>query len=530
MLDHREKTCLTLHGFESARRGPSIARRGIYVRPSLDRRSKNIGSYSLAIALVFLATLITLKAERLVGEISPLFFAAVVISTWFGGLGPGLLATALAGWASAYFFYDRLFGWDDAIRLGVFLMVSLLMSSLIYLRKRAEDSLKRANDELETRVRERTEELESSMQMVVESEERFRVLMEGVADYAICMLDTSGRIISWNPGSERIHGYRQSEIDGVSFSILYAEADRRHAKPAEHLDRATADDRHEDEGWRIRKDGSAFWANVIVTSLRDPAGVLRGFAHITRDITELKRLEREVLEISENEQQRIGQDLHDGLGQELTGLAFLTQNLGRKLKIAALPEAAEEAQRISRLVNHAIEQTRELARGLSPVDLGADGLLVALRSLAEQVQKMCAIPIELNLKTGVCLDDHNAAVHLYRISQEAITNAARHSGASRIRLGLQTVDRDIIVTVEDDGVGIPADLTGKKGLGLRLMLYRARMVGAALSIQARRMSGQTVGTEVRCVYRKPSLDNVKGDGAIEPNEREPIGREASASI
>jgi PAS domain S-box-containing protein len=322
-------------------------------------------------------------------------------------------------------------------------------------------------------------------------------------------------VISWNAGSERIHGYRQPEICGRSFSTFYTLDDRQGNKPAEHLVRAKTENRNEDEGWRLRRDGSSFRANVIITSLRDDTGILRGFAHITRDITELKRLEREVLEISENEQQRIGQDLHDGLGQELTGLAFLSQNLGRKLAAQSLPEAAEEAQRITSLVTRAIEQTRELARGLTPVELGSDGLVAALRSLTDQVQKMCGIPLELRFDDCVRVEDHNAAVHLYRILQEAMTNAARHSAATRIWLSLQDVNHEITATVEDDGRGIPADLSNKKGLGLRLMLYRARMIGATLSILRRERGG----TLIRCVYRNPRENETRTDGASDQHER-----------
>jgi signal transduction histidine kinase len=142
-------------------------------------------------------------------------------------------------------------------------------------------------------------------------------------------------------------------------------------------------------------------------------------------------------------------------------------------------------------------------------------LLAALRSLAAQVQKMCGIPLDLNLDDHVRVENHNAAVHLYRISQEAITNAARHSHASRIWLSLQDIDRDITVTVSDDGVGIPPDLSEKKGLGLRLMLYRARMIGATLSIHGRPEGG----TLIRCVYRNNVNSGITNDGVPVSNER-----------
>jgi PAS domain S-box-containing protein len=476
--------------------------------------------YLLAVALVILATLLTLKTQPILGEISPLFFAAVAISTWYGGAGPGLLATALAGWASAYFFFDvpagtGVFGWDDALRLGVFLIVALLMSSLMHFRQVAEDSLKKANDELENRVRERTRELELSTGKVIESEERFRILMEGVADYAIFMLDTEGRVVSWNSGSERIYGYKQAEVCGSSYTVFFSPDDQQLNKPTEQLRRAIDASRNEDEGWRVRKDGSRFWANVIMTPLHDETHTLRGFAHITRDTTELKRLEREILEISDAEQRRIGHDLHDGLGQELTGLAFLSQNLGRRLSGSALQEAAAEAERISMLTNRAIETTRELARGLSPVELGPDGLFAAIRELIGQMQKLSNVRFEMQMDSGVRLEDHAAAVHLYRITQESITNALRHSGASDITVGLRNLNHDVVVSVEDNGIGIPDERVTNSGLGLHLMLYRARMIGAALSVLARPEGG----TVVRCIYRNATERSSPSNGPIDGSRR-----------
>ena len=182
--------------------------------------------YLLSILLVTLATLLTRQTQRLLGEISPFYFAAVMLSTFFGGVGPGLLATALAGWASAFFFYNLpqgtgIFGFDDALRLGVFLMIALLISFLINMRRRAEQSLRLANENLETRVTDRTRDLEFSNRIVRESEEGFRALIEGVTDCAICMLDPQGKVVQWNSGAARIQGYTEAEILNQEFQRLF---------------------------------------------------------------------------------------------------------------------------------------------------------------------------------------------------------------------------------------------------------------------------------------------------------------------
>jgi PAS domain S-box-containing protein len=286
----------------------------------------------MALGLVVLATLTTkwLTApprDWLCGEISPLLFAAVMVSAWFGGTGPGLVATALAGFASVFFFIDYpagsgTFGAGDVLRVCMFLMVALLISFLAVMRRRAETALRKSLEELEQRVQHRTAELKISNDRLRESEERFRLLVEGVADYAIVMLDSTGKVISWNSGAERIHGYGPEQIIGRHFGCFFPREEMTQEKPGHHLQEAAVHERHEDEGWRIKKDGAPFWASVITTCLRDERGQLRGFAQVTRDITEFRRLEREVLDISEQEQRRLGHDLHDGLGQELTGLAF----------------------------------------------------------------------------------------------------------------------------------------------------------------------------------------------------------------
>jgi PAS domain S-box-containing protein len=124
-----------------------------------------------------------------------------------------------------------------------------------------------------------------------ESEERFRLLVNGVRDYAIFMLDSSGQVASWNQGAERIKGYKANEIVGRHFSCFYPPEDVQNGNPERELQRAIAEGHYEEEGWRIRKDGSRFWANVVITALRDGTGKLRGFSKITRDVTEHRRAE-----------------------------------------------------------------------------------------------------------------------------------------------------------------------------------------------------------------------------------------------
>jgi PAS domain S-box-containing protein len=457
--------------------------------------------YSLAGLFVLMATLLTRKTQPLLGEISPFFFVAVMLSAWFGGMGPGLFATALSGAASTYYFFDvpagsGAFGWDDLLRPVLFLSVALLISFLLNMRQRAERSLRMANDHLELRVLERTRELETSNRMTRESEEGFRALIEGVTDCAICMLDPQGKVVRWNSGAEKIQGYSDAEILGKDFGIFFPRQEQASGRPAVQLSIAATTGRHQDEGWRTRRDGSAFWAHIIISRLHDDAGKLRGFAHVARDITELKRLEQEVLEISDKEQRRIGHDLHDGLGQELTGLAFLTQNVGRKLADKLLPEAAE-LQRISKVINSAIETTRDLAMGLAPVEWGPDGLSAALQNLALQVREAYGMQCEFTRGRAVRVESHNAAVHLYRIAQEALSNAARHSHATCIWISFIESADEVVLSIEDNGTGIAATNADGKGMGLHLMPYRARSIGASFDLQTRAGGG----TIVRCVYR-----------------------------
>jgi signal transduction histidine kinase len=212
---------------------------------------------------------------------------------------------------------------------------------------------------------------------------------------------------------------------------------------------------------------------------------------------EARELERRILEIADEEQRRVGHDLHDGLGQHLTGIALMVRRLEHHLAAASSPDT-DEAHKLSELTKRAVEWTHDLCRSLSPPALETAGLAEALGELASNAGTIFNIECTFE-QTGDALPrvDLASSVHLYRIAQEAISNAVRHGGARHVRVELRgTGGGGAIVRVSDDGTGIANDKPDADGMGLRIMRYRARMIGASIEI-ARREGG---GTEVTCVF------------------------------
>jgi signal transduction histidine kinase len=217
---------------------------------------------------------------------------------------------------------------------------------------------------------------------------------------------------------------------------------------------------------------------------------------LTDEMAERERIERELLEISEREQRRIGRDLHDSLGQHLTGVALAGQVLEEKLTTQGLPEAAD-ANKVVELVEEGISLSRKLAKGLHPVEMEADGLMQALEDLSTISSDLFKVRCRFECDSPVLIRDTAASAHLYRISQEAISNAVKHGKARNITLQLETLDDGIALTVKDDGAGLPDTLPQTAGMGLRIMAHRASIIGA--TFQARR--GDSGGTVVSCVLR-----------------------------
>jgi signal transduction histidine kinase len=215
---------------------------------------------------------------------------------------------------------------------------------------------------------------------------------------------------------------------------------------------------------------------------------------LTQEMSERARLEWEILEVSERERRRIGHDLHDSLGQHLTGTALAGQVLQEKLAARMYPEATAAA-RIVTLIEEAIGLTRSMARGLHPVEVEGGGLTEGLRELAATVSTRFDLSCEFEGDGSVSIEDPSHATHLYRIAQEAISNAIKHGKARRVTIAVRRERDGVRLSVRDDGVGIAEPSAHGQGMGLRIMAHRARMIGSTLTIR-RDPRG---GTLVECV-------------------------------
>jgi two-component system, LuxR family, sensor kinase FixL len=220
---------------------------------------------------------------------------------------------------------------------------------------------------------------------------------------------------------------------------------------------------------------------------------------LIRDITDRRVFEKEILDVSHRTQLRIGQDLHDGLGQHLTGITFLSKALENKLSAKGLIEA-EDAAEIARLVIQALAQTRSLARGLFPVELESGGLLPALKELAGTLKGLFQLSCGVECEPNLVIHDRSVANHLFRLAQEAVTNAVKHAHAQRVTIRLFRRGDKTVLSITDDGTGFDVDQKVMSGLGMRIMQYRAKKIGANLEIHA----AATGGTEVVCSFLNAS--------------------------
>jgi len=233
-----------------------------------------------------------------------------------------------------------------------------------------------------------------------------------------------------------------------------------------------------------QEDGTVMWSIASRIPLRDPQGNVIGVVCTERDITNRKELEQEILDISNREQRSMGNDLHDGLGQELTGLSLMMKGLQVQMEREGsgyLPQVVK----MSELITSTIQTTRLMARGLAPVNLERGGLREALRLLVLRCSTMYNMQCTLEDKNANLPElDEGQATHLYRIAQEATTNAARHAHASSVKIELRTTARRLYLSITDNGIGLKNGLNrGQPGMGLKIMEYRARTIGGSIAFE-----------------------------------------------
>jgi len=372
-------------------------------------------------------------------------------------------------------------------------------------------------------LQQRAEALEAEIALR-HSEERFRLMVEAVRDYAIFMLDTEGRVTTWNVGAERIKGYRASEIIGRHFSCFYPEEDIRSNKPELGLEAAAREGRFETEGWRLRKDGSKFWAVVVITAIRDTAGNLLGFGKVTRDFTDrmladkalhdsrsrlqeseksLRELSLHLLRTQDEERRRIGRELHDSLGQNLSFMKMKLDSLKSLTGGGKIDDIQEDLAEFGRLVEDSVTEVRTISYLLYPPMLEELGLKSAISWYVDGFTKRSGIKTTLEIPCDLGRLPRDAEMAMFRILQESLTNVHRHSGSRTATVRLLLRDARLILEVTDQGKGIPSanleesgeDWTGALGVGLRGMHERMRQLGGRLELKST-STGTTIAAEV----------------------------------
>ena len=384
-----------------------------------------------------------------------------------------------------------------------------------------------------------------SEQALRESEERFRLLVQAVQEYAIFQLDPLGQVVSWNSGAERLKGYRGEEVLGKHVSVFYPPEDVASGKPEQILAEAAKRGQSVDEGWRIRKDGSRFWANVVVTSMRNAKGKLQGFAKVTRDMSDshekeetlakakellqlrieqrtvvlarvnqelrteiaereraeeqfkssldlLRALAARLQSVREEERTSIAREIHDELGQACTAIKMDLALIGRKATKGQTHLRAKVDSAI-RLVDAMIGTLRRIASELRPRTLDDLGLTAALEWQAQEFESRAGIRCHVTLPQEPLVLDSERSTAIFRIFQESLTNVARHAHATRVEARLEREADQLLFQVHDNGRGFdPEEAKTRRALGLVGMQERALLLNGELKVEGVPGAGTTL--------------------------------------
>jgi signal transduction histidine kinase len=499
--------------------------------------------YGGALVLTAATTLLIFGFKHFfVRGIVVLYIPAVMCSAWYGGLGPGLVATLLSIAATDFFFMDPTYSFvirsgDDIAELAVFSLVAVLTSVLNTAQQKAREALLDNQEKIRlvfdvTRAANEAEVAGHAFRFALQ-----RLCEDGRWSYAHVYQPLRQDPQLLVPSGDYHSG------DELRFRALRAATVERPLRRGEGLAGWAMDTGHVEWGMGphpgpiaeiLRQAGVQSAVAFPVRVGHETVGVFECFSvkslernetlvHLMEMIglelgrvVERQRLQEDYSEAVWEQQRVIAQELHDGLGQELTGLGFLSQSLTNSLASAG---ETRNAQRLTDGLKRCLEQIRGLARGVSPVAQDAEGLMISLRQLSESTTSSVELDCRFDCPRSVPVEENQVAVHLYRIAQEAVTNAVRHARASRISIALERNDEGLRLSVTDDGVGIPSTVT-KEGSGMRIMRYRASAIGAALRVER----GPARGTIVTCVVaERGRRDQPRPEAPSTPLNSEPAG-------
>lgn len=312
---------------------------------------------------------------------------------------------------------------------------------------------------------------------------------------AIITFDKEGKILSSNKALRQLFGYEKEELKGQSLDLLLL-TPFNDGLENRFFDSGLSDENSmtgESKEIRGKNKKGEFFPTELTISKVDWEGK-EIFTGIIRNLTARRNLERRIIESGQEERRKIGRDLHDGLGQMLTGTRMLAENLAKKMKIKGV-DAAQDVEEIAMMIREADEFARTLARGLVQVDIEKKGLSVALQDLCNRTEKLTGVLCKFYDFEDAEVNDHNLALHLYRIAQEAINNAIKHGKPGKVFVRLSNNEHQTSLTVIDDGAGFSDEKKPAEGSGIEIMKHRARVMGGVFEIT------RTLDelTQIRCV-------------------------------